>query len=868
MVNKKSVYFRCLVTAMLLWLPVFVASTWAQASGGCDAVTLEEANRVYRIGKFQEVLQMLSPCLEKGFSDKEKVEGYRLQALTFLALDEFEQATASVEELLKYDPLYDPSIYDPPTFVRMVTDIKSGRIATQITSVSKKAEDPLEAPATVTVITEDQIRDRGYADLIDLLQDLPGFDVSKIYGVTYANIYQRGFRQNNTERTLFLIDGVEENDLWTNTAFISRQYPLSNIKRVEVVYGPASTMYGPNAFSGVINVITKDAADITGEDKGIGISGQGMYGSWNTAAMDMTIAGRKENISFTLTGRYFSSDEMDLSGESLFNYDPADYDQIDYISRLSVNADAAQFVRANALADGNPLYSIERNGTGDTVGINLTAAGNEAARNLDKAGYEQEIGDEKIQFSNHTKDWLINGKVKVGNFTAGFQTWRREEGASPSFNDMDEAGSRNGSVWIPKLSFYYLKYEKQLGENLFISNFTRYKTHEVDEASTAVYVLNYENGFYSLGDLVAGAQPLWVEQYYYQLSKQLRSETKVIYTPNTRFDLVSGVEIRNSQLQGNYLNTFFTGNPQDSGVFDGPQEGGNQFDIRDIGVFAQAGYKVRPNLRVILGARVDDNRIRSNDGFKTELSPRLAAVYTPGKFILKGIYARGIQNVSNWTKYSTSDIRNANGDLGTENIQNIELSVGWKVNKPFFVDLAVYNSSISDVVGTVPDVNDPGKEINENIGTFSIFGAQANAYYKLPGFTAYLNYTFTDPQDEDNNLRIGDIASHRINLGATKMFFDKLSVNLRANLIGDRATGEGTTVAANPDDDIITGYMLLNSAIGYKGLVPGLTLQLVANNLLDEVYYHPGPRSASGTFYTSRVLQRERYFLLRVYYDF
>ena len=63
------------------------------------------------------------------------------------------------------------------------------------------------AAATVVVIRENEFRRRGYFDLIDLLADQPGFDISRLFASTYANVYQRGFRQENTERTLVMIDG-------------------------------------------------------------------------------------------------------------------------------------------------------------------------------------------------------------------------------------------------------------------------------------------------------------------------------------------------------------------------------------------------------------------------------------------------------------------------------------------------------------------------------------------------------------------------------------------------------------------------------------------------------------------------------------
>ena len=132
---------------------------------------------------------------------------------------------------------------------------------------------------------------------------LPGFDVSRGNGVHYSNIYQRGYRSLNTDRTLLLFDGVEENNLWSTTAPLSRQHPLTNVERVEVIYGPTSTMYGANAFLGVINAITKEPEDITGIDNRLGVRSQVSFGSWQTRYAELTVAGRhEEGMRFTPWG--------------------------------------------------------------------------------------------------------------------------------------------------------------------------------------------------------------------------------------------------------------------------------------------------------------------------------------------------------------------------------------------------------------------------------------------------------------------------------------------------------------------------------------------------------------------------------------
>ena len=58
-------------------------------------------------------------------------------------------------------------------------------------------------------------------DIVDILSDIPGFDISRLYSTPNTNIYQLGFRQDITERTLFMVDGIEENDVWSNYVYAS-----------------------------------------------------------------------------------------------------------------------------------------------------------------------------------------------------------------------------------------------------------------------------------------------------------------------------------------------------------------------------------------------------------------------------------------------------------------------------------------------------------------------------------------------------------------------------------------------------------------------------------------------------------------------
>ena len=859
--------FRILFRAWLAltFLIIFSASSSAQE---CSDVTLNQARKAYEIGKFSEVLSALHPCIQKGFNEKQKIEAYRLLAMTYIALDSNEKATRETGYLLLINPTYEANLFDPPAFIRMVNNMKLSGGTQVVTSVSKKAESIYEAPATIVVITRDEIRKRGYNDLVELLKDVPGFDLTMFYGPEYANVYQRGFRQNNTEKTLLLFDGIEENDLWTNWAYIERQYPLSNIERVEIIYGPASTMYGPNAFAGVINVIMRNSVDAIKPGRNIGISANVSYGTYNTSTVDLSISGKKRSISFTVTGRLYHSDEMDISSQSYFDYNPDVYNTVNYNKLLDISSGAKEYLIANKLPFENPYYTL----SADSNQLTLTTLGAETARDLDKTGYDQIVNGNKIGFSNKTNSWLLNGKVKFGNFTLGFQTWKNSRGGLTQYTDTYVAGSDNGQTWIPQLSFFYAKYENQLSEKVFLSNVTTYRIHSVTTDTRLVYVSNYARGNKKLPDLVNGTPPNWVTQYNFQLSKQLRNELKVIYTPVSRFDLVSGLEVRNSTLQGAYYSSL-SPTPQDSAVVLPSPKGGNDFNIWDVGVYSQGTFQAFRKFKITFGLRYDYNKVRDNDGFGSELSPRLALVYSPGKFTFKAIYSRGIMNVSNWTKYSAIGNRIPNPTLKTEIIQNIELSAGFRLNKDFQADVTVYRDYINNVVGTIPVEGSGGKVQNSNIGRFQITGIQANVAYQFESFSAYFNYTFCDPKQTYSEIgevdnRVGDIASHQFNIGANKSFFDQLNLNLRLNFVGNRPTGEGTTVPLNFDTFPATA--ILNGAVTYenKKIVPGLALQLVCNNILNTEYFHPGTKAADGVSSPTEILQRDRHFLIKLSYDF
>jgi outer membrane receptor for ferrienterochelin and colicins len=155
-------------------------------------------------------------------------------------------------------------------------------------SASKFQQKVTEAPASVTVITADEIRKSGYRTLAEVLRSLPGFFVDYDRDYSYAGL--RGFSTpgDYSSGILLLIDGHRTNDNVYDSPNFGTEFILDVdlIKRVEVIRGPASVLYGANAFFGVINVITKRGRDVRGPEISTDAGSLGTYRARATYGLD------------------------------------------------------------------------------------------------------------------------------------------------------------------------------------------------------------------------------------------------------------------------------------------------------------------------------------------------------------------------------------------------------------------------------------------------------------------------------------------------------------------------------------------------------------------------------------------------------
>ncbi len=239
----------------------------------------EEAQSEYTLGRVENAHDILDKSIGK-FRGSLRQEVYRLLSLCSIAMDEDEKAEGYTRQLLTDNPYYTTSAGDPMRFRDIVERIKNGRSAT-ITTASSQAENLEESPVPVTLITEEMIHDCGARNLKEvLLAYVPG--MTSVDSNDDINVSMRGLFSLGQEKMLFMLDGHRLNSYSTNTAAPDFSISLEKVKQIEVLRGPASSLYGGVALSAVVNIITKTGREVDGLEAKVGA---GNYGQWRGDAV-------------------------------------------------------------------------------------------------------------------------------------------------------------------------------------------------------------------------------------------------------------------------------------------------------------------------------------------------------------------------------------------------------------------------------------------------------------------------------------------------------------------------------------------------------------------------------------------------------
>ncbi|WP_193332732.1 TonB-dependent receptor plug domain-containing protein [Pseudoalteromonas ulvae] len=733
-----------------------------------------------------------------------------------------------------------------------------------VSSASGLNETLRNAPAAMVVVSEKEIKQRGYRSLEDVIMNLPSFDNSMTYGNGNITSYQRGYRTPYTQRTLIMINGIVDNHLWTQEASLTSTYPLNNIERIEVLYGPASAVYGANAFSGVINIITKQATKTlgNGHSQSVTIS----KGSYNSNRIEASLSGASEQWQYNISGSVFKSDEPDIDDFAPWGY-------LD-----------------NALLSNQAIW-------GPIVADQALA--NECANDrCPHQGYKNSYG----QYHDASKNWGILADASYGNLTAGLILWQLTNGYGVYYpNDRGQPGS----AWQRSSEQFYLKHHSQFTSDLKIKTLALYRENRQWGDWAEAYPVNPNLNNQQVLSSVSlskwnSINDSWLLQqdYEWQFDQQLTLSAGIKYQHKS---LTKAYEVC-GYWEGSFCSTSTEPGVVLSTEQTIPQPttpakemaSNNLIHIKDKGLYLQGIWQL-DTWRINAGARYDRNSI-----YGGTFNPRLSAIhFLTDSSTVKLIYGEAFQEPSAAQLWGGWNGRDANEQLQPEQVKNLEFIYMYQ-QANWLHDFSLFSARYDHVI----------KEEAENAGHRRNYGLEYRGQFKyqhpwLPNtsLSGHVYYTYikalssvsydhqlaawvgdgieqcnqltteNDGSCRDYNIDIGDIAPHKINANLNLPISEALNLNLAANWVSRKKLYVRNPLRAQHQEN--ASYFTLDANMSYQFALWSINFKI--NNIFDKQHYHSGVEAASSGndfsqrsqgWYNSQIPQVGRNFVLSASFTF
>ncbi len=225
-----------------------------------------------------------------------------------------------------------------------------------------------DAPASVTVISREDVRQSASQTVDDLLRQVPGFSLfrrtSSVVGhPTTQGLSLRGIGPSGTSRALVLLDGVPINDPFGGWVYWNR-IPLQSIEQIEVVHGGGSSVWGNGALGGVVHILTRRPVERAAFF-------ETSYGSYDTRNFDLLLTEAKGPLRLSLEGNYFDTGGYPIVKES--RRGAIDIDATSRHSTFNGRVELVDSPDLSLFASGN--YFDEDRGNGTPLQFNRTGAG-------------------------------------------------------------------------------------------------------------------------------------------------------------------------------------------------------------------------------------------------------------------------------------------------------------------------------------------------------------------------------------------------------------------------------------------------------------------------------------------------------------
>lgn len=689
-----------------------------------------------------------------------------------------------------------------------------------------------DAPASVSVISKDDLLSRPHVNLLDMLKYQEGIDVGTTRDKTgQGSVSMRGL---TGEYTLYLIDGKRQNnhgDIYPNNfggnAF-GHMPPAEAIERIEVIRGPASTLHGADAMGGVINIITKKVTDT-------------WYGSVNvsgTVQQDDDF-GDDRKVDFSVAGPLIP-DTLSLGlRASRYTTDPSS-------PELDPVVDPAGEVHVRTVGFGGGGRTVESKT--ESYGMTLTYMPNEnhtirldydtSRQTYDNTPVEDpETGE--LSYPLGTKDNIDSIWAARGGRVNPRVGYKEDQEFVRDWWSLSHEGE-----WSFGNSFVSLAYvdTSNEGRTLPLTVSERLLLQEMYDGS----------GDYA-GMSEDERRALAARTFLPRPDRPLISRQ---YTLDARLNIPFEVAGSHVFVVGGQM---IDGELED-GVFGMESERPRRVQDQEMySVFVEDSWTPIAPLTITAGVRYDDHQV-----FGSQVSPRLYGVYNLSEtWTLKGGVSTGYKTPQTTDLYDgitgfggqgTSPMV-GNPELKPETSVNSEIALYWDSLGGHNFNITYFNTRFEDKIersdtihsceltgGARPCANvGPYTDLGyitytqkDNIDKVDIQGVElAGRYVISPRWTLSANYTWTDSEKksgEQEGQPLTNTAEHMANLTLHWQMRDNLSLSLQSEVRSDRYRG-WDTVRDKPE--YYKSYDLWNLGLRYQ-YSDNIIFTGRINNLLDE----------------------------------
>jgi iron complex outermembrane receptor protein len=676
-----------------------------------------------------------------------------------------------------------------------VQDAKGGALTVEeivnspIVSASGRRESALSAPAMVITVTAKDFRDRGYTDLSQMLDDLPGMDVIRPYGDVYVKSYWRGYRPGGgADPYLVMVDGIALNHLFYGDVQILSTFPLSSIDHVEIVYGPASAVYGRKAAMGVINVITVDGRQRQENgETGATIDSRFVYG------------GPQRNLN-----RF--ADSTKIADGTMF------YTTKDWRLRLTTRLESSVLDRS--IGDNfeytKSRYYADPRIWGQPV--------------LDK--YPDLAG----QFRSPDNKQAFEARLYSGNAEFGARIFRLQTGLGTRF-----AADRyqNSTPWTTTEMGVFGRHTGNLSPSVTATTLLQYRQSDVVAPSTSLG--RYRTDGTHFDDVGPNLYGVTVPNSAFTAREDISiSAARSMLVEGDSLDLGLGTELAHLEVAKGYdvrSNVTFPLNVadplanarDDTKAADQASDGRNWRPVDEIGAYFLGKYAFPTANTIHLGTRYDYSSLTGS----SSVTFRGGYVGTFDPITVRLLYGQAAYPPTTYDIYVANSKNLPVPDQ--EKSQTLEGTVSLTLSK---VALSVDGYYIDYTKPLIEGRNLTGRKLGglDASGRLVLRPIQIWAYYSrvLKG----------EDEDSGQKIHIADIAKNKAWGGIT---FD--AGRFTATLLG-RYIGAREPVATNPLGTVPAYFTMDANFVISNIFGPGFWTAFKVTNLLDAQYDHPGMQTA------------------------